>query len=133
MTRQEMDANLPGDPSKLLVSRVRKSLKQYGIQPARLGTWRMAWQWAANVMRSYAGAMAVVGTPRKKQWPGAGEVAAQYMALLLVEMKDGWALRLPHRAATCLPVEVAARVLASGITGIGGAAPPKPPALPAKE
>lgn len=57
MTRQEMDANLPGDPSKLLVS----------------------------------------------------------------------------RAAACIPPAVAAQVLASGITGIGEKATPKPPALPAKE
>jgi hypothetical protein len=128
MTRTEMDAHLPGDPSKLIVRRVRQTLKLYGIMP-KFGTWRLAWKWAAAVMNSYGGDMCLIGKPRKKNWPGASEIAAQYMALLLIDMRDGWALKLPHRAAKHLPPEVAAAVLASGMLGIWNK---ELPALPAK-
>lgn len=133
MTRTEMDAYLPGDPSRLLVSKVRSALKFYGIVPTNSGRWSLAWSWAAEVMKSYGRSHLMAGMMkeyRKKHWPAAGEIAAQYMAILLADMRDGCSLKLPYRSAECLPVPVAVRLADVNVLALVGRSAPTP-ALPA--
>ena len=52
------------------------------------GQWLLTWQWARNIAGSYS----------KPMWPTGWEIAAQYMVLLLAEMRGMNALNLPYRA-----------------------------------
>jgi len=88
---------LPGRPSKRLVRLVRAHLWHYGIRP-RGRPWRAAWTWADAVANSYF-------HPR---WPSVTEIGTQYILLILVEMKQNIALRLPFRASKVIPDEVRA-------------------------
>ena len=94
---------LPHFPRKSLVLAVRKQLNRYGIRPTgSLPTplnqiWRDAWEWAA--------ACRYVGCDRPNsrrmnwnKWPTAREIAAQYVYLLLANMKSDFALSLPYAA-----------------------------------
>ena len=106
---------LPGWPKKKLVKSVRRHLANYGIRPIRLQAWRTTWIWAEAIARSYW----------QTHWPLASEIAAQYILLLLAEMKKTHMLNLPLRADTVLPSEAAAALLdmqGSGILGIGQSA-----------
>jgi hypothetical protein len=82
-----------GWPKKKLVRDVRRHLATYGIQPtARFALthrqWQTAWAWANDIAKSYV-------FPR---WPCAREIAAQYVLLLLAEMKSNHDLKLPYRS-----------------------------------
>jgi len=85
--------DLPGWPKKKLVRDVRRHLATYGIQPtARFALtqrqWHLTWAWANGIAKSYV-------FPR---WPCAREIAAQYVLLLLAEMKSNHDLKLPYRS-----------------------------------
>ncbi len=97
MTKREMDEYLPGHPPARQIREVRRALKSYGITP-QFRYWRLTWQWANKVRLSYP-----VARPR---WPRATEMGAQYMAILLADMRDNYALKLPYRAAEQIPPEV---------------------------
>lgn len=86
---------LPGHPRKSKVIAVRKALNRYGIRPTggmafRLNEiWRDAWEWAL-ACSEWRGS--------RKQWPSDTEIASQYILLLLMEMRNNVALRLPFAA-----------------------------------
>jgi hypothetical protein len=65
--------------------------------------WHETWQWASQITNSYV-------FPR---WPLPNEIAAQYVLLLLVEMQENRALKLPYRAAEQQPPSVRLRLAAS--------------------
>jgi hypothetical protein len=88
---------LPGRPTKRLVRLVRAHLWRYGIRP-RGKQWRAAWSWAHAISNSYF----------YPHWPSSSEISTQYVLLLLVEMKESSALRLPYRANKVIPDEVRA-------------------------
>lgn len=104
------DKYLPGGPSKTLLRRVRSSLRQYGIAPSirQERLWRQCWDWAYHVARSYKWGTA------KLAWPSPNEIASQYVTLVLIEMKEASALRLPFRAfePECVPDHLAERLRA---------------------
>jgi hypothetical protein len=87
--------DLPGWPKKRLVKLVRSHLWRYGIRPA-WKPWHAAWSWAHAIAFSYY----------HTRWPSASEISTQYILLLLVEMKQNFALRLPYRAGKVIPDEV---------------------------
>lgn len=87
--------DLPGWPKKRLVKEVRAHLWRYGIRP-RGRAWRAAWSWANAIADSYY----------HTHWPSAPEISTQYILLLLVEMKQNFALRLPYRANKVIPDDV---------------------------
>lgn len=87
--------DLPGWPKAHLVKQVRAHLRQYGIRP-QLRAWRATWSWASAVAHSYV----------YTHWPSPNEIAAQYIVLLLAEMHEHCALKLPFRASTAMPAEV---------------------------
>ena len=89
--------DLPGWPKKRLVKLVRAHLWRYGIRP-RGRQWRAAWSWAHAISNSYF----------YPHWPSSSEISTQYVLLLLVEMKQNFALRLPYRANKVIPDEVRA-------------------------
>jgi hypothetical protein len=89
--------DLPGWPKKRLVKQVRAHLWHYGIRP-REKPWRAAWSWASAVANSYIHTC----------WPSPFEIGTQYLLLLLVEIKESRALRLPYRASKVIPDEVRA-------------------------
>ena len=93
------DKYLAGDPSRRLVKQVRSDLAQYGIKPQK-NLWRMTWQWAHQVQASYI-------CSKRKMWPAANEIAAQYLFLLLKDMQANHLLKLPYRAGQCVPQSVA--------------------------
>lgn len=105
-----LDSNLPGDPSKLLIRKVRRHLKTYGIIPrgtyaTRNHLWRMTWEWAWSVALSYDQFRLMTEAHRRRhRWPRASEIGAQYVALLLAEMRDNRDLKLPYRAADHCPI-----------------------------
>jgi hypothetical protein len=88
---------LPGLPPPKLVKAVRRHLRLCGIAP-KFKPWRLAWEWANAVRLSYY-------DPR---WPIPSEIAAQYVLLLLGEMNDCHALKLPYRAASHAPPAIRA-------------------------
>ena len=88
---------LPGRPTKRLVKLVRAHLRSFGIQP-RGKQWRATWSWANAIANSYF----------HPHWPSSSEISTQYVLLLLVEMKQNFALRLPYRANKVMPDEVRA-------------------------
>ncbi len=92
--------SLPGWPKKKLVKDVRRHLWHYGIRPTKIDIWRATWSWADAIARSYW----------KTHWPFPSEIATQYVLLLLLQMKEYRALRLPYRASDHIPPEVAALV-----------------------
>lgn len=106
---REMDQYLKGSPSKLLIRKVRRHLKGYGIIPTAKH-WRLAWEWAALVANSYQCDDMMIGQfkARRPRWPSPSEIGAQYLALVLAEMRDMHALKLPYRAVDRCPI--AARV-----------------------
>lgn len=87
--------DLPGWPKKRLVREVRSHLWSYGIRP-KGEPWRATWAWAAAIARSYVYTL----------WPKPAEIAAQYVLLLLNEMKQHHSLKLPYRAGKVIPDEV---------------------------
>lgn len=89
------DKELPGWPTKRLVKRVRSHLWSYGIRP-KGNAWRAAWSWASAIANSYY----------RTHWPLPSEIATQYVLLLLAEMKETRALKLPYRADKVVPDEV---------------------------
>jgi len=85
--------DLPGWPKKKLVRDVRRQLGTYGFLPTSRGAltrrqWQLAWAWANDVAKSYV----------FKRWPSPREIAAQYVLLLLAEMKSNHDLKLPYRS-----------------------------------
>ena len=99
---------LPGDPSGLIVRKVKAVLREYGVKP-RAKEWHMTWAWADRVQRSYNSLNPLIGV-KKKRWPSGTEIAAQYMALLLADMRDNYVLKLPCRAAECITPEASVRL-----------------------
>jgi hypothetical protein len=87
------DRALPGWPKKKLVKAVRRHLSSYGIRPASHKLWHEAWAWASRIAQSYF-------YPR---WPLPSEIAAQYILLLLLEIKANRGLKLPFRAMQHMP------------------------------
>lgn len=88
--------DLPGWPKKKLVRDVRRHLATYGILPTSRGAlthrqWQTTWAWASDIAKSYV-------FPR---WPCSREIAAQYVLLLLAEMKSNHDLKLPFRSFRC--------------------------------
>lgn len=104
----EMDRYLAGDPSGLLVRRVRSTLKGFGILP-REKEWKLCWAWADKVQTSYNRFNELLKV-RKKRWPRPNEIAAQYLTVLLASVREEDCLKLPERAAEQIPERVAAHV-----------------------
>ena len=113
---------LPGLPPPKLVREVRRHLRHYGMTP-RPGTWRLAWAWASSVRNSYV-------YPR---WPSPNEIGAQYVALLLADMRAHFALKLPPRAAEKAPPAVLAALGGAERAALAGTAADSPNELPAHE
>lgn len=86
---------LPGWPTKRLVKQVRSHLWHYGIRP-RGQAWRAAWAWAGAIANSYY----------HTHWPLPTEIASQYVLLLLCDMRESHALKLPYRANKVVPDDV---------------------------
>jgi hypothetical protein len=99
----ERRPELPGRPRKKLVKDVRSVLWRYlRCRPQRADrTWRMAWAWAEACGRRDA-----MWTKYSCKWPAANEIASQYLLLVLADMREMRALRLPWRAAECVPPAV---------------------------
>lgn len=113
MTRKEMDRYLPGEPSGLLVRKVRRHLKGYGIVP-QIQYWRLTWEWASKICQSYVAMDSLLdGHFRRKRWASPSEIGAQYLALMLSDMRDNFALKLPHRAADVKHMPLAVSVALS--------------------
>lgn len=89
------DRNLPGCPKKRLVKAVRSHLWTYGIRP-KFTIWQATWTWANAIANSYYNIT----------WPLPSEIASQYILLLLGEMRQHFALKLPYRAGKVVPDEV---------------------------
>lgn len=89
------DKELPGWPKKRLVRKVRSHLWHYGIRP-KGEAWRATWSWASAIAESYY----------HTHWPLPSEIATQYVLLLLGEMKESRALKLPYRANKVIPDDV---------------------------
>lgn len=94
---------LPGHPKPKLVKEVRSHLSRYGIRPTNHELWQLTWKWACDIAVSYF----------YTSWPMASEIAAQYVLLLLSEMRTAKALRLPYRASDKMPGEVRSRIHAA--------------------
>lgn len=94
------DRYLPGNATKRMVRAVRQELKRYGIAPVQ-PLWRATWEWAAKVAGSYL---------FRATWPASGEIACQYVVLLLATIKNeqGRCFKLPFRAGRCITPTVAA-------------------------
>lgn len=86
---------LPGWPTRRLVKEVRSKLWHFGIRP-KGRAWRAAWVWASAIANSYYYA----------RWPLPSEIASQYILLLLAQMHESRALKLPYRANRVIPDEV---------------------------
>ena len=97
------DRNLPGWPKKRLVKAVRSHLWHYGIRP-QFTIWRATWTWASAIANSYY----------HTTWPLPSEIASQYLFLLLGEMRQNFALKLPYRAGKVIPEEVRRLLPAQG-------------------
>jgi hypothetical protein len=91
------ERTLPGWPKKKLVKEVRRHLSHYGIRPIKSEIWQATWVWANAIVHSYF----------YTHWPLPSEIGSQYILLLLAEMQKSRSLRLPYRAKTVLPSEVA--------------------------
>ena len=76
-------------PTPALERSVKRHLGSYGIR-IRPELWRLTWEWA-NAVRDTYGAGG-------RHWPPATEIGAQYVALLLNQMRGELALKLPSRA-----------------------------------
>lgn len=93
---------LAGSPSNRLVKEVRGYLWRYlRCRPQKEDkNWKDAWIWANDCrferIRFTSGI--------KKQWPMPNEIASQYLMLVLAEMKQFLALRLPYAAERCVPI-----------------------------
>lgn len=85
--------SLPGHPATWRIKAARRQLRQFGISP-KPKLWYATWLWAHEVAGSYL---------MRKIWPTSGEVAAQYVVLLLVEMKQDATIHLPTRATKRIP------------------------------
>lgn len=109
---------LCGGPSNAHVKRVRAVLWRWLRARPQVEdkNWKAAWEWADNVR--YRGNRYNF-TKRKPKWPNENEIATQYLTLVLIEMRDYHAFRLPFYAAECLPAILANRV---GINGPSSAA-----------
>jgi hypothetical protein len=106
----DRDRYLPGDPSKLLIRKVRRQLKSFGIVPLDK-FWRLAWAWAREVADSYRRSFVLAGLAKEARcprWPSPCEIASQYLLLLLADMRNSGEIKLPYRAAEHVPPAVAA-------------------------
>ena len=93
------DPILPGHPRKTLVRDVKRSLWRAGIRPVRNEVWTATWEWAAQIANSYL--------MIRELWPDSQQIAAQYVLLLLAEMRDRSMLKLPFKANEQMPASVA--------------------------
>jgi len=97
------DRNLPGWPKKRLVKAVRSHLWHYGSRP-KFTIWQATWTWASAIANSYY----------HTTWPLPSEIASQYLFLLLGEMRQNFALKLPYRAGKVMPEGVRRLLPAQG-------------------
>lgn len=99
---------LPGGPSNRLIKDVRKVLWRYlRSRPERASrAWVLAWEWANNIR--YRNGLYL--SKPKGRWPMPNGIASQYLFLVLTEMKDKHALRLPFNAAECVPDDLLPRL-----------------------
>ncbi|AWM41782.1 hypothetical protein GobsT_71110 [Gemmata obscuriglobus] len=118
------DRYLPGSPSKRLLTSVRRTLKGYGMRPHNLTLWRDTWAWALAVRNSYL---------FHQRWPNANEIAAQYVTLLLADMRATPGFRLPFRATEKQTPAVQARLAAAAGRALPGAQTTEPKLLPPAE
>lgn len=107
--RRPEHSELPGSPRGKLVREVRKVLWRYlRCRPHRDDAcWRLTWEWAEACTRRDE--LFRFGKQRRRPWPSATEIASQYLLLVLAEMRESRALRLPWRAAECVPDNVKRR------------------------
>jgi hypothetical protein len=99
-----LDEHLPGAPRRRLVLDVRRRLALFGIRPRR-EQWRTTWEWARNIALSYS----------KPMWPMCSEIVAQYLALLLADVRQTFGLKLPYRAThPSVPLPDGVRELVAG-------------------
>lgn len=103
------DRHLPGWPKKRLVRDVRRHLWSYGIRPTSTKVWLETWAWANQITQSYV-------YPR---WPLPSEIAAQFVALLLLDMNANRGLKLPHRAMEQMPPSLRQRIEGAPLPLIG--------------
>ncbi len=103
----ERDKNLPGNPAPSRVREVRKHLRHYGIAPCttQRDAWRQAWEWAWAVAKR-PGAY-------RTRWPMPAEIGTQYLVLVLAQMRDNFALRLPAAARQNMPLSVSVALSSS--------------------
>jgi len=102
------DRHLPGWPKKRLVKEVRRHLWSYGIRPTSTKLWTETWAWARQITESYV-------YPR---WPLPCEIGAQYVLLLLLEIKANRGLRLPFRAIQQMPPSLRQRLATNPVSMI---------------
>ena len=103
-----MDQFLPGSPRRRLVIDVRRRLGAFSIRPMH-DPWRTTWEWARNIALSYS----------KPMWPTTTEIVAQYLVLLLHDVRKTFGLKLPYRAThpgVLLPDAVLAALASTGAT-----------------
>lgn len=106
---------LTGTPSKLLVMKVRRILKQYvRSSPRDTDTnWRLAWEWASDEadrdIRSY------LGKRFRKKWPRPHEIASRYLMLCLAEMSSSSLLNIGYDAAEHMPALAKIRIAEAGM------------------
>lgn len=102
------DRTLPGTPKKRDVLRVKRQLASFGIRPTMPRLWYETWAWANEIAWSYA----------TKRWPLPNEIAAQYILLLMVEMKGQQALKLPYRAGEQVPEPMRPKLKGNPLVGL---------------
>lgn len=114
MSRSERNT-LPGGPSNSLIRDVRRVLKTYlHCTPGReCRLWLETWSWADRIAQgTWIDYLIPARRNKRKRWPSASEIATQYIALGLVEMKNDHKLRLNSRAMQCAPPSLASQPLA---------------------
>lgn len=80
--------DLPGGPRLKQVQDVKRELRFHGVSPVN-EIWKATWSWADEIACNQS------KWSRSKRWPGPRQIAAQYMLLLLCEMRRLSMLRLP--------------------------------------
>lgn len=105
------DRDLPGWPKRKLVKDVKAALRRYGIVPTTAhslmaSVWRAAWAWARDVARSYQRFDHVLEKRYRERWSMPYEIAAQYVVLLLAEMRTNRSFKLPYRAKDFMPAHL---------------------------
>lgn len=105
---------LSGSPSNRLVKDVRRHLWRYlRCRPEKESkNWLDAWKWADACRYERVKFTSTLA----KKWPMPSEIATQYLMLVLAEMKQFHALRLPYAAERCVPPM--STLVADTITGL---------------